>query len=307
MITKGFYFIYKLIFYFFLPKPKLNSPTEEETKLIEELKSDCRKLKNNESHSIWIEYQKDLYDCIQKTDPRGFTTWLPIVKSMFYRANFLEYLFLKKLPQWNAIKTALPEDKLGNPEKYYLMPSSSGNLVHHAYSFAQILNSFTQFDLSKCNSIFEFGGGYGSLSRFLVRLGFSGIYYIYDLPLVSTLQKYFLKGIGINASVFWNEKSINDNPPYLHLINDWDNITPPCDLFIALWSISEVPIETRNTVLSKMGNSTYFLIAYKEQFYEIDNHYYFSEFTKNKPDYRWIDYSIPHLKGHRYLLGEKIK
>ena len=59
-------------------------------------------------------------------------------------------------------------------------------------------------DLSSSGVIVEFGGGYGSMCRLLHKLGFSGQYFIYDLPEFVALQRYFLKSIGM---------PVRDGPP----------------------------------------------------------------------------------------------
>jgi hypothetical protein len=280
----------------------------EDLKNITDLRSGISELPSLEKSSILSETEWNLNRIklrknILKKDPRNFLRWPVVDYTMFHESKVEELQFIKGLPNWKQYENALKETRIGHPKLYPALPVSSGNLIHHAYSWAIFAEAF-KVDIGNIKQIFEFGGGYGSMARFLYQFGFKGNYIIFDLPEFSLLQKYFLS-------------SIKD----LHLNFD-DSFTPsvlltgslrdsavaiqqkPLDVFIALWSLSESPVELRDQVAEALPKSNYYLIAYQERFNSIDNVSYFKEFSINRPDYNWLDFPIPHLKGHRYLIGK---
>jgi hypothetical protein len=74
-------------------------------------------------------------------------------------------------------------------------------------------------------------------------------------------------------------------------------------LFIALFSLSEMPIEEREKHLTIQADN--YLIAYQPQWSGVDNQAFFAEFVESKPDHQWWDYPNPHFRNYRYLIGVK--
>ena len=94
------------------------------------------------------------------------------------------------------------------------------------------------------------------------------------------------------------------------LISDTKDISDDLSnkgLFIGTWSISEVPIYFRTEIFDSIGDPEYFLLAYQNNFEEVDNVKYFKSFQNEKKNYLWHDFEIEHLPGNRYLIGEKVK
>ena len=154
----------------------------------------------------------------------------------------------------------------------------------------QLFNRIPSIDLSKLTSIFEIGGGYGSLCRLIRRLGFQGNYTILDLPEFSCLQKIYLQKIGVGLN-------------NISFINNIDT-SIDVDLFISFWAIDEVPKVLRNKVL-ELVKPKMILIAYNNADRSknlFNNPDCLSELKKNT-NYNWLEYEM-HLPGNYYLIGE---
>ena len=241
--------------------------------------------------TYWESECRKLEIKLKITDCSNFLQWDFIKNDMFHEVHSNAFYELKNSTYWEKIKGALKEDEFGKPNKYYLYPESSGNLIHHAYSLFQLVKHFPDFNIDKIASVFEFGGGYGSWCRLLRRLGFNGTYIIYDFPCFLELQSFFLKKIGIGTEKTFFISNSNSSPWYT-------------DLFVSLWAISESPSGLRLKILDKVF-SKYVLIAYQNIFEGIDNILYFGDFIKNHLEYTWKNYEIPHIKNNYYLLGER--
>ncbi|MFA6006374.1 MAG: hypothetical protein WC764_01455 [Candidatus Paceibacterota bacterium] len=231
-------------------------------------------------------------------DPSKFISWPVIQRTMFCSSSVCELHELQKNQNWlNVYKHALSESPVGNPPHYPWYPWTSGNTVHHLYNLSQLLDR-TDFNLARCNSIIEFGGGYGNTCRILYRMGYTNRYVLYDLPEFSALQGFYL---GVN-------KLLKDNR--IELVSSETELTSTAQkdlgLLIALWSLSEAPLEVRDTFMKVIGHPEYILVAYQEQFGGIKNREYFDEFKKKLGAYIWTEYPITHAKGQWYLVGKRL-
>ena len=293
-------------------QPKLAaSPGAREQARIDWLRAETARIelpKEGQQTSRWLNNQKVLIEQIRESDPRYFLSWDVIINTMFSPAPPEEFAALKAHPQWQQLSRALREDAVGQPKRYYLYPYSSGNLMHHAYSLLQLQQHLGAHSIVPAGPVLEFGGGYGSLARYLFRLGYAADYMIYDLPLFNKLQQFYL------SSVFDSEIKTDSvshpNGGQVIMVNHentskYQEHLGQANCFIALWSLSESPLAVRQTVLGLMGEPQYFLIAYQNQFEDIDNKAYFLELQGRYPNYTWHNYAIGHLPGHNYLIGIK--
>ena len=192
------------------------------------------------------------------------------------------------LEKW---KEAIKENAFGNPPVYDKYPESSGNLLHHAYSLSRIYEEVKDFKIQGLTNIYEFGGGYGSFARLCYKLGFNGTYTIQDLPIFSKLQAKYLKGVGLQRkdTIYRNEEP---------------GTKTDIDLFVALWSLSEAPIEVRENLLKQI-NPKYILIAYQCAYGGRDNCKFFTEMTEKYDNYNWATWEMNHIPLSHYLIGEK--
>lgn len=265
---------------------------------------------NSEIQPEWFNNVTELVKGINNSDPRRFLQWDVIRKTMFvpntsYIVNELKFLIEGN---WHIWKSATEEVQIGYPEPCIFYPKSSGNLIHHAYHLAQLENQL-ELNITDIDYVLEFGGGYGSMCRLFHNLGFKGKYIIFDLPVFSALQEYFLKSIGLNAKYGANEYTNGVNCIFKtevlrEILSNKESKKK--SIFIATWSISETPIYLRNAILSMLDNFDLFLIAYQKQFGEIDNSNYFSAWKDSLINYKWYSYEIRHLPNNYYLFGENI-
>jgi hypothetical protein len=288
-------------------RKKLPDVTHREEGLIKDLRRAVNSIApRTDSHQFWTEAEKLLIESLKEMDPRDFTNWTAINPAMFHEARRDEFIALKHSSLWPLWKKNLEEDKIGNPTSYYLMKDSSGNLVHHAYSLQQLLEH-SDIPLSKVKTIFEFGGGYGSFCRLSRRLGFCGKYLIYDLPGFCLLQQYFLRSVFPDVMVdlngvreggigtFWKEKELKKS-----LVSN-EELT----WFIAMWSISESPFDTRERFFRIIPQPSVYFIAYHGTFKGYDNCAYFNSMKNRMPNYQWVEYEVLHLRNNFYLIGTR--
>lgn len=263
---------------------------------------------SSKTEATWVKHRNNIQRLILNEDVNNFLNWDTIVGTMFHEARIEELQFLQSLPDWNRWQKAIQESFVGNPRPYPEYPESSGNLIHHAYSLAQ-LEQRSGCRIELLSKIVEFGGGYGSMCRLAFQLGFKGRYIIYDLPELTALQEYFLNCIGLERYVSYDATS--NAPTAIILLSDINKLTEQLNYkaagyaFIATWSISEVPLELRNRIFNLVSGADYYLIAYQDQFGKVDNLNYFTSLAKSRPDFAWKGYPIAHLPSNHYLIGRK--
>jgi hypothetical protein len=174
--------------------------------LIEELKKEVSKSEpingtNSKADSAWIKYTNQVRKLVLTKDPSTFLRWIPIRDTMnVTNSKFIieELNDSKKSPYWNSLwKNTIIETKIGGQIPFIFYLKSSGNTIHLTYIISKFKEktgkNFTDLDF-----IFEFGGGYGNLYRLIHKLGFHGKYIIFDFPVFSALQKFYLKASGLS-------------------------------------------------------------------------------------------------------------
>lgn len=197
-----------------------------------------------------------LYDWIMENDPKDFGHCPAIYHCMLVNHWPAPALWeFTKLPSRLAEVCYLPHFGPNDPLHDY--PELSMNLVHQTYHIHQ-WEQATGRRINTLDTIVEFGGGYGAMCLLCHRLGFEGKYIIYDLPEFSLLQEYYLSQFGLLANVTWNPKK---KPK-------------PVDLFMALYSLSEVKPELRE---EKLVRADSYLFLYSGKWEAWDNVEYFQE------------------------------
>jgi hypothetical protein len=154
------------------------------------------------------------------------------------------------------------------------------NLGTEEQQVAHVAELKKHFDLE---DIVEIGGGYGALCAEIYSQGFAGAYTIFDFPEMLLLQQFYL------------------NNPKVQFSSTVEEL-PHTSLLIAMWSLSEMPIELRGRLLEQL-NPTHYFIAYQASFQGVDNKKYFSALRASKPELTWIDIPISWVKDNRYLIG----
>lgn len=299
---------------------KLKPISKSEEQLIENLKENFKKIPvidtTNLSGSalVWSANMNRLRELVLHDDPRKFLQWDVIRKTMFVgKAPFIvtELESLKRSAIFNQYwKQGIIESEIGLPSKAKNYMHSSGNLIHHAYHVQQFEEK-TKVKVKHIDFVLEFGGGYGSMCRLFRNLDFNNRYVIFDLPSFSLLQKYYLKSLGY--SILTTDEFCSGQTGILCIstMEELKLVLKTIDpqhknLFLATWSISESPINIRNSIVELLENFNLFLIAYQNEFGEVDNKTYFDKLKKQFPKIHWDTWMIEHLPKNYYLIGNGV-
>jgi len=264
---------------------------------INELKEKANKIiinkKTQLAHDQWLGNILRFKSYILTQDPKNLLQWDIIRKTMFIGNAFFtlrEFIYLRQ-NNWAKWKKAIIEKKYIYTEPYLLYPKSSGNLIHYAYHLAKF-EEISGNNIKNYDFIFEYGGGYGGMCLLIRNLGFKGKYVIYDFPILSALQNFFLKINGVKK----NTLCLDD-------ISKVKKIIPKkgTRIFIATWSFSESPLKIRKIFYPLIKEFDAFLIGYQGQFGEVDNCVYFENYQKDLNKLKWWNQEIKQLKNNYYL------
>ncbi len=291
-------------------KSRLPKANDKERTLIKQLRQELNAIAGNEAGKTWKDFSMRLRAYSRFFDPRRFLRWHVIRQTMFMASAYPPCIEeLQKDAQWkNVWQPLIQEDIFGDPIPDPVLPESSGNRIIHAYHLLEMQKA-TGVRFDQLETIVEFGGGYGSISRLLRKLGFKGNYVFYDLPEFLALQRFYLEGIDqktFSASNFnANEKGQNvlvGTPEDLKKVLASLHKEP--SMFIATWSLSESPVSVREQVLPLVSNSSYFLFGYQPQFDTVDNVAFFRQYSKNNQTIEWKEVFKSMWNGY-YLFGRK--
>lgn len=182
----------------------------------------------------------------------------PEVEAMLSERNDLE--------RW---RLALIEPNLGHTDEAYslvlMTVQVNGEVLHctpwtlktahHILTYEKV----TGRSIHDYEQIVDFGAGIGEMGRMLRDLGFQGEYYILDLPEIAGISSRYLTEL---------DKKHNVATTYNEIPNDKKT------LFIATWSLSEVPFTYRNQIAEHFKKQD-FLIIFQQQVFEYQNTGYF--------------------------------
>lgn len=235
----------------------------------------------------WGKHRRSLRNHISSsTTMDDFLRWSTVVATMFRgdcpeTRQEWEVLAADDLARWTC---ATLDPGVGGADRLPYAPHTNGNLVHQAYHLYQ-WEKATGKRVDSVGSIVEFGGGYGAMALVCQQLGFEEQYIIYDLPEFSLLQRYYLDKCGLPGV-----ECVADRIPY------------QTDLFIACYSLAELPIEDR---LKHIPSSNAYLFSAADSWDGIDNNEWFSNLAKCIPGVKWTNVYNTISPGHWYLIGAK--
>jgi len=286
---------------------KKEYPNKLNTKIINEIllyeKKNIRTfIKKKETHNS---FSKHIYFLFKKKKFLNFLQDLFVQKVFFIHNRFflviylLRILFSKKANLW---KKLLIENNIGNPVRFFLFPSTSGNKIFHTFH----VKKFSDYAQTiKFDYIFEFGGGYGNMATNFLKINQKSNYIIFDTYEVSLLQYYYLKSLGkkVNFGDKGNEISLYHDISLLKKRISKIK-THKRKLFISNWALSEVPISIRLTLEKTILFFDYQLISFQKKFENINNYLYFDKLVKkNKKNNRLCELKeIEYYKDNYYLL-----
>jgi hypothetical protein len=150
--------------------------------------------------------------------------------------------------------------------------------------------------------------------RLCHNLGFDGKYIIFDFPMFSALQQYYIKSIGLelhNVDSFESAKHGVICVSDIQILQDLllTNISSrDKNMFIATWSLSESPVDLRYKILSLIAEFKAFLFAFQGKFEEVDNVEFFNNWMKKQVEKSWFKSTIEHIpnefyRNNYYLIG----
>jgi hypothetical protein len=318
MIKKILGKVYKSIFQRSLPRIHLITPSVKENELIKDLRIKFHDIPDKSLEKLepsalsWANNMNRLKALVLNNDPRKFLDWDVIRKTMYIgNSGYIrkEYKYLKSISNFSGRwYPAIQESTIGLPKRYNHLGRSSGNLIHHAYHIAKFEEE-TNLLITNSDFVFEFGGGYGSMCRLFHNLGYKKRYLIFDLAPFSALQKYYLKSLGLEILDIDNFIKAESGILCISKIEDLQIILKNSDinqsnsLFLGTWSISETPVNLREIIFPLVKDFSSFLIAYQNNFCNVDNIDYFDNFRKQHKNISWNNWEIPHLPGNNYLIG----
>lgn len=196
--------------------------------------------------------------------------------------NIKQFDILKQTPETIFYNACLSNISYG-PKNIKLYSGVQLDRVAQVWSLWMLKN----FNFNDENQIiFEFGGGTGQMGDVLQKMNFKGKHIIYDLPLMTVLQKHFVSKEG-NKTQF-----ILDDLP-LHLINGANYL--PCNQiekekeimnlknisFIATYSLTESDCDTRKRFKTYLKNCDRIFIIYQEQWDNYINIKYMRELKES--------------------------
>jgi hypothetical protein len=242
---------------------------------------------------LWEQNIRAMRGHVYTEDIDHFLTWSTVVATMFTGYNGFtdrEYREIAQRPDARWMH-AIRESWIGLPPAFDLDHNTSGNLVHQAYH----MHTWSEFarEISSVPTIVEFGGGYGSLAYVARRLGFEGMYVIFDIPEMLLLQEYYLSNTVGKEKVFFIP---SDNWTGFQLKGILQDA-----LVIGMWSLSEAPISIREQFLGMDGKPQSYLFAFQDNWNEINNDSYFNHFAWLHNQYNW--YSRQAADSDHYLIG----
>lgn len=129
-------------------------------------------------------------------------------------------------------------------------------------------------NICEYDQIIEFGAGIGETARVIRDLGFSGEYHILDLPEIGRISSYYL-GDKVKFHNVLEGVPLQSNR-----------------LFIATWSLSEVPEDYKKKVAAYFKNSD-FLIIFQNEIFGYSN-------------YNWFTNEFPVISNTEILLRQLV-
>ena len=301
---------------------KTNTKTNNIIKISETDNEVIKELRTNFSKISFLGYPKitkrwrlnikKIRHLVKYKDPRAFLRW-DVIRATMYPSKSENYLMFERkqlmtkskwLNNWQSINKG---GNIGKPEINSYPPIlSDANSIHHAYQLIQVEDKL-KISFKKLNFIFEVGGGYGNMCRLIHNLGFKGTYVIFDLPELSYLQTFYLKLLKFNLN-----KIVLPTKNGIYCVSDFNNLKKLLQniklkreaLFIATWSLSEVPIVLRNRIASLINGFNYYLITYQDSFDSIDNNEYFFKWRRMKKNVTWFNWEMKHISNNYYLIGK---
>lgn len=221
---------------------------------------------------LWEKYNTRLEKAILPFPPFSFLQDPTIMITMFVTAGgkwlSKEISYLEKRLSRKELSYLLEEEYVGDPLLLNSNYLTSHTSIHHLYHLIKYLQ-FSKADFNKINTVVEWGGGYGNLTRILRRFEEKEHTYIMiDTPLFCALQWLYLSSIfgekEINLIMSPKDKIRKDKINIVS-IAFLDNFKIKADLFISTWALSESSKYSQDFVIkSNWFKADHLLLAYQD-------------------------------------------
>ena len=274
--------------------------------------------KKNQRTKTHILFNKEIIDIIKKKKLINFLRQAFIQKMFFVHNRFFINNELGELRKdkkhWNRWRNLLDEDVVGDPIRYFLYLKSSGNRIRQVYHLKRF-KDFVDIDLKSIKNIIEIGGGYGCMARIFSKINKSCNYLIFDTEEVNYLQYYYLNLNKLNVKFETIKANFNLTKSLSLLKKKLLQNNGIC-LFIANWSLSEMPLKLRWEILRYFDNANYILISFQDKFENIDNINFFKKiknilekrnFTVEISPLEYYNNALFNTNKHYYLFAKKNK
>lgn len=237
----------------------------------------------------WEFRRRDIREKIDTPDALScFLTWPVSAEALYtmdwkYAGPRLEVL--QQSPEWPRYKAGIRKFRTGHPvrkeEDQY-----DPHLILQAYHLDRLLRG--EHVSSRWVSVYEFGGGFGSMTLLMKRMGFYGAYVIQDFPELIEVQQYFLKGENANRGMFFASKPWAGN----------------YSIFIANCSLDEADEESRLAVWEAI-NADFYEICYHGNWKSRDMNKVMADLAYMKQDTVWECHADEIYPGQSYLIGRR--
>lgn len=251
-------------------------------------------LPNDWRENLWNRHRHSIRNHVENDSIPDFLRWSTVLGSLFVGDNsFVEYQLneLMNRGDWEYYRKALTfKQNVGNPAFY--VGGTTNNFINQCYHLSK-LEDATGKRIADFDTVVEFGGGYGSMVVICTALGFTGEYYIYDLPELSLLQEYYLSQYDINAFLL----NVNDDDTF---------VAPPMDtdVLFGLYSLSEVNRSLRETFISATRAKN-ILIASQQLYEGVLLPEELSGMVERLSENKWSLQENKLIDGHFYLIGKR--
>ena len=221
------------------------------------------------SSKMWFDFTKDLKNYLENGDLDLYRI-NNVIPHIFTwpESSGPNMIILKKLENDKDdifYKTIIKTNNYG-PRGIQLYENIQLDRVQQTWSIYILVNALN-LNLNNDEIIFEFGGGTGQMADVLSDLKFKGRHIVYDLPLITCLQSYFVNKQSIkHAHILDNEEmNIINGTNYLpcnQIQSEKYIVGLPNINFVATYSLSETDIDTHNKFAEYILNFTRIYIVY---------------------------------------------
>jgi hypothetical protein len=222
-------------------------------------------------HDRWLLWQREMRRHLIEDDPALLFSWPAIYHNMLINHNTeLVGAELEELKQHQELlpepwQTLVEMPHFGSPPDYWRDTPYSANLIHQTYWMMLLLRLGEKPSglFKPGRTIVEFGGGYGALALLFDRCGFRGDYWIYDLPDMCLLQKYYLS------------QNLRGRDFRCHWATKIEDLPASADFLLSMSGLDEVPYELREQVLTRVRADSFLTAAWPHA-WEYDNDEWFA-------------------------------